>query len=177
MSLYCTTLVSLMGERWGFTSLNECAKLIAVDYWSLFMTTPSNRQQAIALLEKLEDDRLPDAIAALEALNQHINRTVSTEEDDLIRLINTRLPIAQRQRLEVLRDRLEAETLTENERGELLTMAEVVELQDAERAQAMFQLATLRGVDLTVIVREFRDAIATGFGREASAVFWLIVAQ
>jgi hypothetical protein len=121
------------------------------------MTAPSNRQQAIALLEKLGDDRLPDAIAALEALNQPIVRTGSSEEADLIRLINYRLPIVQRQRLEVLRDRLEAEVLTEEERGELLELAEAVEIQDAERARAMFELATLRGVDLRVIVREFWD--------------------
>jgi hypothetical protein len=123
------------------------------------MTSPSNRQQAIALLEKLEDDRLPDAIAALAALNQPAIRAGSTTEADLMRLINDRLPLAQRQRLELLRSRLEAETLTEEERGELLEVAEAIELQDAARARAMFELATLRGVDLTVIVQEFRDAI------------------
>jgi hypothetical protein len=124
------------------------------------MTSASNRQQAIALLEKLEEDRLPDAIAALKALNQPIVQAESSEEADLIRLINYRLPIVQRQRLQVLRDRLEAEVLTEDERGELLELAEAVEMQDAERARAMFELATLRGVDLMVIVQEFRDAIA-----------------
>lgn len=123
------------------------------------MTSPSNRQQAIALLEKLGEDRLPDAIAALQALNQPI-RARSSEEANLIRLINYRLPIVQRQRLGVLRGRLEAEVLTDDERGELLELAEAVEIQDAERARAMFELATLRGVDLMVIVQEFRDAIA-----------------
>jgi hypothetical protein len=53
-------------------------------------------------------------------------------------------------------DRLEAEVLAEEERGELLEIAGAVEMQDAERARAMFELATLRGVDLTVIVRELR---------------------
>ena len=120
------------------------------------MTSPSNRQQAIALLEKLKDDRLPDAIAALEALNQPVVSFSRTEEARLIRLINDRLPLAQRQRLGWLRDRLEAEVLTEEERGELLDLAEAVEMQDAERARAMFDLATLRGVDLGVIVQEFR---------------------
>jgi hypothetical protein len=139
--------------------LSECVKLTTVDYGLTAMTSPSNRQQAIALLEKLEDDRLPDAIAALQALNQP-TRSSNSEEADLIRLINYRLPIVQRQRLEVLRDRLEAEVLTEDERGELLELAEAVEMQDAERARAMFELATLRGVDLRVIVEEFRDAIA-----------------
>jgi hypothetical protein len=139
---------------------NECVRLTTVDYGLTAMTSPSNRQQAIALLEKLEEDRLPDAIAALEALNQPIVQAGSSEEVDLIRLINYRLPIVQRQRLQVLRDRLEAEVLTEDERGELLELAEAVEIQDAERARAMFELATLRGVDLMVIVQEFRDAIA-----------------
>jgi DNA-directed RNA polymerase specialized sigma24 family protein len=105
------------------------------------MTSLSNRQQALALLERLEDDRLPDAIAALEALNQPILPVTSPEEADLIAVINHRLPIAQQQRLQVLRLRLEAESLTEEER-------------------AMFELATLRGVDLMEIVQEFRDAIA-----------------
>jgi hypothetical protein len=125
------------------------------------MISPSNRQQAIALLEKLEDDRLPDAIVALSALNnQPAIHAGSPEEADLIRLINDRLPLVQGERLELLRSRLEAEILTEDERGELLEIAEAIEIQDAERARAMFELATLRGVDLTVIVQEFRDAIA-----------------
>jgi hypothetical protein len=123
------------------------------------MTSQSNRQQAVALLEKLEDDRLPEAIAALEALHQPVVRLRRAEEEDLIRVINDRLPLAQRQRLEGLCGRLEAEVLTEEERGELLELAEAVEMKDAQRARAMFDLATLRGVDLSVIVWEFRDAI------------------
>jgi hypothetical protein len=124
------------------------------------MTSSSNRQQALALLERLEEDRLPDAIAALEALNQPMILVARPEEADLIGVINHRLPIAQRQRLEALRLRLEAEILTEQERDELLELAEVIEIKDAERAKAMFELATLRGVDLMEIVQEFRDAIA-----------------
>jgi hypothetical protein len=124
------------------------------------MISPSNRQQAMALLEKLDADLLPDAIAALEALSQPVSRSGNVEETDLIRVINHRLPLVQRQRLEFLRGRLEAETLTAAEREELLVMAEAIEMQDAVRARAMFELATLRGVDLTVIVQEFRDAIA-----------------
>jgi hypothetical protein len=135
------------------------------------MTDSSHRQQAIALLEKLEEDRLPDAIAALEALNQPVLQISSAEEADLIRLINERPPLAKTQRLEWLRQKLEAETLTEAEREELVGMAEAIEIQDAERARAMFELAKLRGVDLAVIVQEFRDAIVVGFGWETSACF------
>jgi hypothetical protein len=124
------------------------------------MTSSSNRQQALALLERLEEDRLPDAIAALAALTQPMILVARPEEADLIGVINHRLPIAQRQRLQILRLRLEAEMLTEQERDELLELAEAIEIQDAERAKAMFELATLRGVDLMEIVQEFRDAIA-----------------
>jgi imidazolonepropionase-like amidohydrolase len=123
------------------------------------MTSPSNHQQAIALLENLEDDRLPDAIAALEALNQPVRSVETAEEAALIGLINHRLPLVQRQRLAKMCEQLEVETLTEEERRELLEIAEAIEIQDAERARAMFELATLRGVDLAVIVQEFRDAI------------------
>ncbi len=52
--------------------------------------------------------------------------------------------------------KLTTEVLTEEERGKLLELADMVEMQDAERARAMFELATLRGVDLMVIVQEFR---------------------
>lgn len=134
------------------------------------MTSPSNRQQAVALLEKLGDDRLPEAIAALEALNHPVASFRQDEEAGLIRLINDRLPLAQRQRLEWLRDRLEAEVLTEEERRELLALAEAVEIQDAERARAMFDLATLRGVDLGVIVQEFRDANSLWSGKGEFAI-------
>ncbi len=129
------------------------------------MTSSSNRQQAIALLEKLEDDRLPDAIAALEALHQPLLRVTNPDDADLIEVINYRLP--QRQRLQVLRLRLESDILTEKEREELLELADATESQDAERAREMFELATLRGVDLMEIVQDFRDAIAVNYDRLA----------
>jgi hypothetical protein len=123
------------------------------------MAVSSNRQQAIALLNRLEDDRLPDAIAALEALSQPAGEMNRPEEAELIRVINDRGPLGQRQRLEQLRERLEAEILTADEREELVILAEAIEVEDAARARAMFELATLRGVDLAEIVREFRAAI------------------
>jgi hypothetical protein len=123
------------------------------------MSVSSHRQQAIALLNKLDDNQLPEAIAALEALRPPIERGERIEEEELVRRINERLSLVQQQRMELLRDRLEAETLTADEREELVTLAEAIEVQDAERARAMFELATLRGVDLAVIVQEFRAAI------------------
>jgi hypothetical protein len=54
------------------------------------MSSPFARQRAIALLENLEEDQLPRAIAALEALTQP-QPTLHPQEADLIRIINQRL--------------------------------------------------------------------------------------
>jgi hypothetical protein len=112
------------------------------------MSSPSARQRAIALLENLEEDQLPRAIAALEALTQ-----TQTQEADLIQIINRRLP--QQHRFNELRQHLEAETLTEDQHTELLELSDRIEQQDAERAHALFQLAQLRNVDIDVVLREF----------------------
>ena len=81
-------------------------------------------------------------------------------ESDLIHIINQRLRPDQQTRLLELRHHLEAETLTESERIELLTLTDVIEQQDAERAKALYQLAQIRNVDLTIILNEFRPTLA-----------------
>jgi hypothetical protein len=115
------------------------------------MSSPSARQRAIALLENLEEDQLPRAIAALEALTQP-----QTQEADLIQIINRRLP--QQHRFNELRQHLEAETLTEDQHTELLELSDRIEQQDAECAHAIFQLAQLRNVDIDVVLQEFSTA-------------------
>jgi len=50
--------------------------------------------------------------------------------------------------LSELRDKLEAETLTEAERTELLELVERVEAADVERAEALLALAQRRGVSV-----------------------------
>jgi hypothetical protein len=119
------------------------------------MATIPDRQRAIALLETLEEDKLPRAIAALQALAHPALQEKQPQEADLIHIIHQRLPQQQQQRFNELRQRLEAETLTEAERTELLAFTAQVEQQDADRAAALFQLAQLRQVDLTVILDEF----------------------
>lgn len=54
-----------------------------------------------------------------------------------------------------LRQQKEAETISDTEYEELLAFVERVEQQDAERAEALIQLAALRNVDLKVVVSEF----------------------
>ena len=69
-----------------------------------------------------------------------------TTEADLLAVIQRQLPPEERQRLDELRDKLEAETLTDAEREELLGLVERVEAVDIERAEALLALAQKRGI-------------------------------
>jgi hypothetical protein len=120
------------------------------------------RQRAISLLETLPSDKLSQAVELLESLSQspQANSAVLPgEETPLLQIINRRLPATEQQRLDYLRLQLEAETITEPERQELLALSDRLEQQDAERAEALFQLAQLRNVNFTDVLQEFLPSL------------------
>ena len=119
----------------------------------------TERQRAISLLERLPGEKLAQAIVALQELGE--NLTPYDPETELLQIISRRLPLKDQQRLETLRDRLEAETLSEEEHHELLRWVDRIEIQDAERATALFQLAQLRDVDFQTILQEFPTNIGS----------------
>jgi len=63
-------------------------------------------------------------------------------------VVRRRLSTGQQQRLNELRDKLEAETLTEAERTELLELVERIEAADVERAEALLAMAQKRGISV-----------------------------
>jgi hypothetical protein len=116
------------------------------------------RQRAISLLETLSNDKLTQAVELLESLSQSPqadSAVIPSEEVSLLQTINRRLPATEQQRLDYLRLQLEAETITEPERQELLKLSDRLEQQDAERAEALFQLAQLRQVNFAELLQEF----------------------
>ena len=115
--------------------------------------TFTERQRAISLLERLPGEKLAQAIVALQALGE--NLAPDDPEAELLKIIGTRLSIADQQRLEILRERLESDTLANEEHHEPLGWVDRIEIQDAERATALFQLAQLRNVDFQTILQEF----------------------
>ncbi|MBS9383997.1 MAG: hypothetical protein HEQ24_07060 [Dolichospermum sp. BR01] len=125
------------------------------------MTAPTEiRQRAIALLEQLPGESLIKAVEFLESLSHqalHVSeiKTSQTRETDLIQIIQRRLSAEQQERLNYLRQQNETEEITETEHQELLIYVELIEKQDAERAEALIQLAQIRGVDLQVLINEF----------------------
>ena len=117
------------------------------------MTASSDiRQRARELVEQLPGNSLSQAVAFMETL--HPNRGAALEQPLLDRIQQTQAPEDQA-RLAYLSQQQEAETISDTEYEELLAFVERIEQQDAERAEALIQLAELRNVDLKVVVSEF----------------------
>lgn len=99
------------------------------------------------------------AVELLEALcceaSQHIGATSKSQEEVLVQIIQRRLPEDDQTRLTYLRQQNESGEITEAEHQELLAYVDQVELEDAERAEALIQLAKIRGVDLQTLVSEY----------------------
>jgi hypothetical protein len=118
------------------------------------------RQRAIALLEQLPGESLVKAVEFLESLSHqalHVSeiKTSEARETELIQIIQRRFSSEQQDRLNYLRQQNETEEITETEHQELLIYVELIEKQDAERAEALIQLAQIRGVDLQFLINEF----------------------
>ncbi|TAF08641.1 MAG: hypothetical protein EAZ77_06755 [Nostocales cyanobacterium] len=125
------------------------------------MTAPTEiRQRAIALLEQLPGESLVKAVEFLESLSHQAvqvseTKTSETRETELIQIIQRRLSSEQQEQLNYLRQQHETGEITETEHQELLMYVEMIEKQDAERAEAMIELAQIRGVDLQILINEF----------------------
>jgi len=118
------------------------------------------RQKALSLLEQLPQSSLNKAVEYLETLAQNaqqetINLTSLSNETQLIKIIQLHLSSDEQKRLEYLRQQHETGTISNLEHQELLNYVDQIEQQDAQRAEALIQLAQLRQVDLKVIIDEF----------------------
>ena len=117
-------------------------------------------QKALSLLEKLPQQSLSKAVEYLETLSQNaqqetINLTSFSNETQLIKIIQFRLSPDKQKRLDYLRQQNETGKITEQEHQELLNYVDQIEEQDAQRAEALIQLAQLRQIDLKIIIYEF----------------------
>ena len=125
------------------------------------MTTPTEiRQRAKELVDQLPGESLAKALEFLESLCGEANQTSKVaasrqEEEALLQIIQRRLPEDNQIRLAYLRQRNENGEITDTEHQELLAYVDQIERQDAERAEALIQLAKLRDVHLKTLVNEF----------------------
>jgi len=97
----------------------------------------------VEVVAQLPSNELDDFLTRV-----NLTRQRQATEVTLLVTIRRQLPAEQQRRLSELRDKLEAETLTEAERTELLELVERVEAADVERAEPLLALAQRRGVSV-----------------------------
>ena len=99
------------------------------------------------ILEEVKSFPLSDIEALEQSLRlERLQRTgtiASPAESELLRRINAPLP--QTQRFAELRTKLQDDALSELEREELVAISEAREVANAQRAEAVMELATLQG--------------------------------
>lgn len=118
------------------------------------------RQQIHQLVEQLPNETLQDALQLLQDLSHRAQQTA--RELELLAVVQRHLPPSQQERWLALRDKLEQETLTDREHQEFLTYSDLLELWNAERVEALMELAKLRGVEFKLLYQELTPQVFIG---------------
>ena len=106
-------------------------------------------------VEQLSTPELENFVA--EVLSIQAKRrapSLPKEEAVLLQKINQGLPVATQQRFDYLNERRRDETLTDEEHQELLALIEQIEESDVQRVKYLGQLAQLRNVSLSVLMKQ-----------------------
>lgn len=119
------------------------------------------RQQARDLVEQLPDATLAEAVMLLEKLRSQSHLEAENVESELLQVLNWKMSDEDESRLTYLRQSNEAGMITVTEHQELLAYVEQLEHHDAQRAEALIQLASLRQVELESVLQEFLPAYGT----------------
>jgi DNA polymerase IIIc chi subunit len=108
--------------------------------------------QAVTRLSPEELDAFVDRVIALRA-SMHVPHTTHTEAE-LLQQINATLPTASWDRYRVLIALRQQEQLGDAEYDELLQLGDAIEVQHAQRMQALSELAALRGQTLDLVMSD-----------------------
>lgn len=109
--------------------------------------------QAVERLSLPELERFVSEVLKLRA--KRVAPSISREEGELLTRINSGLPRETQARYRELIKKRREERLTEQEYQELLTLSDEAEQKQAERLEALVELAALRNMSL----RELMDAL------------------
>jgi hypothetical protein len=125
-----------------------------------------SKMPAIQIDVQLSTNKLLEAVErlSLSELQQFLSRVLalqaqrkaphlSVKESALLTKINQGLPLKVRARLNQLVSKRRANKLTQEEHAELLRLIDQLEEAEARRAEALAQLARLRGVSMTTLMR------------------------
>jgi len=108
-------------------------------------------------IRQLDNQALTKFAGEVNALlAQREVKTSAVQEAELIKKIKIVIPASMRQRQKQLCARLEADTISKQEKEELELLHNMMENKAAERILLMGELAKLRGITVQQIVAEFR---------------------
>ncbi|HEX6386985.1 MAG TPA: hypothetical protein VF177_20165 [Anaerolineae bacterium] len=113
-----------------------------------------SRDHLLQAIEQLETDELAELVT--ELLNLRARRyapVLSHQETELFQRINQWLTAEEQQRRARLQQELEDETLTAVEHQELIQLNDKAEWLNAQRVEALAQLAALRQTTLAQLMR------------------------
>lgn len=108
--------------------------------------------KAVQQLSSSDLEELMSQVVALQA--QRKASSLPKAETDLLLKINQGLPAHRQQRFNELVAKRQAETLTPEEYQELLQLTDDIETSDAQRVYYLTELARLRGVSLTALMKD-----------------------
>ena len=106
--------------------------------------------KAARQLDQTDLDRLLHHVMILRA--HHKVNVLPEEESQLLQQINQGIDSELRSQYQVLREKREAETLTDGEYEILIRLSNQIEQCSAQRLEALASLAQLRQVSLSVIM-------------------------
>ena len=109
--------------------------------------------QLLRAVEQIPEGDLDTFVARVLALRaQRAAPHLSADESDLLVRINTPVSPTIQQRYNALIAKRRAETLTPTEQQELIDLTDHIEQQDADRVQALTELAQLRQTSMTQLM-------------------------
>ena len=108
--------------------------------------------KGVAQLDMPELEHFISQVLTLRA--KRIAPSLPPEEAGLLQTINQGLPLDVQQRYDELTAKRRAETLLPEEHQELLALIDRIERADAERVQALTDLAQLRHTSVTTLMAE-----------------------
>ena len=112
-------------------------------------------EQLLNAALQLPPPELDHLVARLQVLRRKSKAPrLSVKESELLRQINQGVPVELQQRHAALRKKLRRAKLTVSERRELLTLTKQMEQFDVERLRQLAELAELRGLSLSDLMRQ-----------------------
>lgn len=122
---------------------------------SVQVTSNVDLEQVIQGMSTLDNSELERVLSRLSILlASRKTERLPAREMQLLKIINAGLSTEKQSYYEQLRDGLQSGSLSAKEHQDWLALTEQLEILDAERLQALAELAALRGVSLDVVMQQ-----------------------